>query len=309
MLEKINKFFMNPATAIVKIHRHWDLKWMPDSMFLNLYYKAIFGEDLNLKNPITFNEKLQWLKLYDRRSEYTIMADKYAVKQYVADKIGSEYIIPTLGVWNHFDDIDFEKLPNQFVLKCTHDSGGLVICRDKSKLDLKAARKKIETCLKRNYFWQAREWPYKHIKPQVLAEMYMEDESEKELKDYKVFNFLGEPKLIQVDFDRFVGHKRNLYTPTWKLINAEIGYPSDKTHEIARPEKLEEMLEMASKLSIGMPHIRTDFYSIRDRIYFGELTLYHAGGFAQFKPKEFGEKLGKWICIDEVRGGGNSIQR
>lgn len=303
MLEKINRFFSNPAIAMIKIHRYLDLKWMPDRMFLNLYYKAVFGKNLNLKNPTTFNEKLQWLKLYDRRPEYMTMVDKYAAKQYVADKIGSEHIIPTLGIWNHFDDIDFEKLPNQFVLKCTHDSGGLVICKDKSKLDLKEARKKIEDCLKRNYFWQAREWPYKDIKPRILGEIYMEDESGKELKDYKVFNFSGVPKLIQVDFDRFVGHKRNLYSPAWELIDAEIGYPSDKMHEIARPERLEEMLEMAKKLSIGMPYIRTDFYSIHDHIYFGELTLYHAGGFAQFKPEEFGEKLGNWIYINDVRGG------
>lgn len=173
-----------------------------DEKFLKRKYKLILGHSLNLKNPTLFSEKLQWLKLHDRKPIYTTMVDKYEAKKYVANIIGEQYIIPTLGVWDKFEDIDFNKLPNQFVLKCTHDSGGLVICRDKRKFDVKAAKKKINRSLKRNYFWQGREWPYKNVKPRVIAEKYMEDAQSGELKDYKFFCFNGMPKFMYISNDR-----------------------------------------------------------------------------------------------------------
>lgn len=272
-------------------------KHLNDEDFLRKKFKLYAGKDLNLSDPITFNEKLQWLKLHDHNPEYTTMVDKYAAKKWVADRIGKEYIIPTLGVWDHFDDIDFDTLPDQFVLKCTHDSGGLVICTDKSHLDVEAARDKLTECLKRNYYWAGREWPYKNVPPRIIAEKYMTDESGIELKDYKIFNFDGEPKLIQVDYDRFVEHKRNLYTTDWKYIEAAIQYPTDPDHQIDRPKQLEKILDLARKLSVGFPHVRTDFYCIDDRIYFGELTFYHGSGFETFTPESIGEEMGKWLKL------------
>ena len=164
-------------------------KFMSDEAYLKFMYKLKMKRKLNLSDPQTFNEKLQWLKIYDRKPEYTTMVDKYEAKKYVADIIGEEYIIPTLGVWDRFEDIDFDELPDQFVLKCTHDSGGLVICRDKSKLDLKAAKKKINKSLKRNYYWIGREWPYKNVRPRIIAEKFMTDPTSDDLQDYKFFFF------------------------------------------------------------------------------------------------------------------------
>lgn len=266
---------------------------IPDKQYLKLMYWARTGRKLNLENPKTFNEKLQWMKLYYHRPEYSMMVDKYEVKKYVAGLIGEEYIIPTIGVWDHFDDIDFDTLPDQFVLKCTHDSGGLVICTDKKHLDMENAKRKIEKSLASNYFFHGREWPYKNVKPRIIAEKYMTDESGVELKDYKVFNFDGVPKIIQVDYDRFIGHKRNLYTTDWEYINAEIEFPTDADHIIEKPQKLEEMLMLARKLSAGMPHVRTDFYSIKDRLYFGELTFCHGSGFEHFVPDSFETEMGE----------------
>jgi hypothetical protein len=255
------------------------------------------GEKLNLKEPKTFNEKIQWLKLHDRRQEYTQLVDKYEVKKIVAEKIGEQYIIPTLGVWNHFDEINFDALPNQFVLKCTHDSGSIVIVKDKAQLNKAEARKILEEGLGRNYYYSGREWPYKNVKPRIIAEKYMIDESGIELKDYKVFNFDGVPKFIQVDFGRFTEHKRNLYTLDWEYIDAAIKFPNDREEIIEKPEKLEEMLFLSKKLSYGMPHVRTDFYSINDRIYFGELTFYHGSGFEKFTPDRFGEVVGSYLKL------------
>ncbi len=278
------------------------LHYLSDEEFLKRKYRLTMGHDLDLEDPKTFNEKLQWLKLYDRKPEYTTMVDKFSAKSWVEERIGKEYLIPTLGVWDHFDDIDFDKLPNQFVLKCTHDSGGLVIVKDKATLDISKAKKKIESCLKRNFYWMGREWPYKNVAPRIIAEQYMTDESGIELKDYKIFNFSGEPKLIEVDYDRFVAHKRNLYTTDWQYIEAAIQYHADPTRRIERPKQLEKMMELARTLSAGIPHVRTDFYCIDDRIYFGELTFYHESGFGKFTPESFDEEMGKWISLPT--GGG-----
>ena len=271
-------------------------KW-PDEKFLKMKYRIVTGKELHLECPESFNEKLQWLKLHDRNPCYVAMVDKYAVKGYVAGKVGKKYIIPTLGVWERFEEIDFNKLPKQFVLKCTHDSGGVVICKDKEKLDLRYAKMKLNRSLKRNYFYEGREWPYKNVPPRIIAEQYMEDESGKELKDYKIFCFDGEPKLIQVDFGRFDVHRRNLYTTDWEYIDASIKYPKDPNTQIPRPAGLGEMLEAAAKLSEGIPHVRVDLYSINEKIYFGELTLYHGGGMEKFTPEELGRQMGGWIKL------------
>lgn len=277
------------------------LKLLPDYIFLQIKYRYKFNKKLDLKKPQTFNEKLQWLKLYDRNPEYTKMVDKYEAKKYVANIIGEEYIIPTLGVYNKFEDINFATLPNQFVIKCTHDSGGLIICKDKTKLNIKEARKKINKSLKRNYFYTGREWPYKNVKPRIIAEQYMVDESGTELKDYKIFNFNGIPQFIQVDFNRFKGHQRKLYSTDWKELDFNLVYSINKNVKISKPEKLKEILKLAKKLSINHSFIRTDFYVINDKIYFGELTFFPEAGFGKFIPEEWDEKLGNILELPKEK--------
>lgn len=270
---------------------------MPDKLCLKYLFYCKFWYSLNLKNPKTFNEKIQRLKLYDRNPNYTNMVDKYKAKKYVADIIWEEYIIPTLWVYDTFDDIDFDKLPNEFVLKCNHDSWTVVICKDKRTFDIQAAKKKINERLKFNYYYLWRERPYKNIKPRIIAEKYMVDESGVELKDYKVFCFNWEPKIIQVDYDRFTGHKRNIYDLSWKILPFEILYPSDKSHKIKKPDCLEEMINLAKKLSKDIPHVRVDFYVIRSKIYFWEMTFYHGWWFEDFRPKEYDYKFWNWINL------------
>ena len=274
---------------------------LPDKLYLEMLYQVRMGEKLDLKNPNNFDEKLQWLKLYDRKPEYTIMADKYEVRKYVEEKLGESYLIPLLGVWDSVDDIDFSMLPEQYVLQCTHDSGSVLICKEKNTFDIQSAKQKLEKTLRTNYFYPSREWPYKNIHPRIIAEKYMTDESHVELKDYKIYTFGGEPYLIQVDFGRFVEHKRNLYTTDWQYIDEEIEYPKDPSVQIEKPESLGEMLECSRKLAEGTVSLRTDFYSINDRIYFGEITFYQEAGFAHFSSEEFSRKLGEMIVLPQSK--------
>lgn len=275
------------------------MNWMPDEMYLKLRFWVNIGKRLNLKNPQTFNEKLQWLKLYDRNSEYTKMVDKYEVREYIKEKIGEEYLIPLLGVWDKFDDINFDLLPNQFVLKCTHDSGGLIICKDKSQLDIKAARKKINKCLKRNFYYLTREWPYKNVRPRIVAEKFMVDESGKTPRDYKVHNFNGEPEFVLVCDGRFDknGMKEDFYDVRWK--HMDIKRPGNKNSEILhkKPQNFEKMLSYSKFLSKGIPFVRNDFYEIEGKIYFGEITFFPASGFKNFEPEEWDFKFGKMIKL------------
>ena len=273
--------------------------WMTDRLYLEWLYEVRMGAKLHLDHPETFNEKLNWLKLYDRRDEYTRMADKYEVRQYIAEQIGEEYLIPLLGVWESAEAIDINSLPEQFVLKCTHDSASVIICRDKSTFDWNAAKEKLSKSLGINYFYPSREWPYKNIKPRIIAEQYMVDESGTELKDYKIYNFGGKPELIQVDFGRFVHHERNLYDLDWNYIDEQIEYPKNPKVSIERPEHLELMLELAAKLSKEIPSVRTDFYSINGRIYFGEITFYQEAGFAHFSSEKYDRYLGSLIRLPE----------
>lgn len=272
---------------------------VPDKLYLSLQYKTIFGETINWKNPTTFNEKLQWLKLNHRKQEYVKLVDKYAVKDYVSHIIGKEYIVPTLGVWDRFEDIDFATLPNQFALKCTHDSGSVVICQDKEKFDLVSARKKLKKGLKRNLFWHGREWPYKFVQPRIIAEKYLQDtENIGGLKDYKFFCFDGRVKCFKVDFDRFVQHRANYYDRNKKLLLfGEEVYPPNFDYHIEMPKNIDKMIELAEQLSKGQPFVRIDFYDVDEKIYFGEITFFPAAGFGRFIPKQWDEILGSWIKI------------
>lgn len=275
----------------------WAIK--DDATFLKIKYRLKVGKKLDLNNPQSYNEKLQWLKVNYRRPEYTTMVDKYQAKEYVAEIIGKEYIIPTLGVWDRFEEINFEELPDQFVLKCTHDSGGLIICKDKSKLDLEAAKKKINKSLKMNFYLEGREYPYKNVIPRIIAEKYMVDESGVELKDYKIFCFNGKAKCIQLDFGRYSTHQRNMYSVDWKPLGFSLCYPSDYSKVFEKPKNLEHMIEIAEKLSTGIPHVRVDLYNINGQIYFGELTFFHGSGFEKFDPEEWNYKFGDWLELPE----------
>lgn len=270
---------------------------MPDKWYIQMYYFAHYKKFCNLKNPITYNEKLNWLKLHDHNPLYTTLVDKYEAKEYVARVIGSEYIIPTLGVWDSFDEIDFDKLPGQFVLKCTHDSEGLVIVKDKNRLDKKAAKEKIETALKQNFYYIGREWPYKNVKPRIIAEQYMEDHVDGELRDYKFFCFDGEPKVMFIASDRASGHvKFDYYDLQFNHLDIKQKYPHAQK-ALRKPVTFEKMIEFSKVLSKGYPHVRVDFYEVDGHLYFGELTFYHFSGFMPFEPDRWDKMFGDWLKL------------
>ncbi len=273
------------------------LRFLPDKAYIQLYYFIQFKKFCNLKNPKTYNEKLNYLKLNDRKQEYTKMVDKYEVKKYIESLIGKEYVIHTLGVWNNFDEIDFDKLPNQFVLKCTHDSEGIVIVKDKSKLNKHEARNKISNALKYNFFYIGREWPYKNITPKIIAEEYIEDETNGELRDYKFFCFDGEPKALFIATDRITGNtKFDYYDINFNHLNIRQHYPNSNK-DIKKPKNFEKMIELSKIISKNMKHVRVDFYEANGKLYFGEITFYHFSGFQPFIPNEWDEIFGNWINL------------
>ena len=282
--------------VLSKINQIGLLNWIPDKQYLKIKYRLKMGKKLNLENPQTYNEKLQWLKLYDRNPIYSKLVDKYEVREIIRKKIGEEYLIPLLGVYEKFNQINFESLPNQFVIKTTHDCGGIVICKDKSKFNQKEAQKKIEHHLRKNYYYMHREWPYKKVKPRIIIEKYMVDESRTELKDYKFFCFDGEPKLMFVATDRGVDTRFNFYDMNFKQINLQQHY-KNSNKEIDRPKNFDTMISIAKKLSENLPHIRVDLYDVNGHIYFGELTLYHFSGFEKFYPEEYDLILGKELKL------------
>lgn len=276
--------------------------WMDDKNYLKKEYYSILGKELNLDNPKTFNEKLQWLKLYDRKDIYTTMVDKAEVKKFVADTIGEQYVIPTLGVYDRFDDIDFDELPNQFVMKCTHDSGGLVICKDKASLDIKQARKRINRFLKRKYFYIHREWPYKNVKPRIIVEKYMEDSRDGELRDYKLFCFNGKFHMMFIATNRQGNGDTyfDFFDKDFKHLPFTNGHPNAPKLP-HKPANFSKMVKMAEKLSKNIPHVRVDFYDVNGKVYFGEMTFFHWSGFVSFDPPEWDKKLGELINLDLVK--------
>lgn len=297
----IQRYLRKPRKLIRTLGNKGYFNWMDDKTYLKLVYWGETKQKLDLDNPVTFNEKIQWLKLYDRNMEYSKYADKYEVRKFVKDKIGENYLIPLIGVYNNVGEIKWSDLPNKFVIKCTHGSGSNIICNNKSNLDINKSIDKINIWMKKNWYWFGREWSYKNIKPRIICEKYMVDESQVELKDYKIFCFDGKPQLIEVDFNRFVQHKRNIYTTKWEFVDANIRYPNDSSIKIEKPSNLEKMLELATKLSENIPQVRVDFYSIKDNIYFGEMTFYHGSGFEEFEPKSLGVKMGQWIKLNKEK--------
>lgn len=268
--------------------------YVPDKLYLKLFYRYAMGENLNLKNPQTFNEKLQWLKLYDRNPLYTKLVDKYEVREYIKEKIGEEYLIPLLGVWDNVEEINFDELPNRFVLKTTHDSGGVVICKDKRTFDVEEAKKFLSEHLQKNFYYVGREWPYKNVKPRIIAEKYLDFD----IKDYKFMCFNGKTKCSFVCSERHTdGLKVTFFDIGWNKLPFERVYPcSDDI--LDKPKTYDKMLELSEILSAHIPFVRVDFYEIGNKIYFGELTFYPGNGLESFNPKEWDYKLGDMINLD-----------
>lgn len=272
---------------------------LPDKLYLSLLYRTKLGKKLDWQNPKTFNEKLQWLKVYDRRPEYTIYVDKFAVRDYVAKVIGEEYLIPLIGVWDSIEEIDFAKLPDCFVLKCNHDSGRVCICKDKSTFDITFAKNKLKRSLEKDYYIKGREWPYKNVQRKIIAERYMIDDSTSDggLKDYKFMCFNGRVECSLVCTDRFndSGLRITWFDRNWNVLPFERPkHPSIK-EGLPKPKCYDEMICLAEKLSKNIPFVRVDFYEIKGKVYFGELTFYPGSGFEEFTPRSADEWLGSFI--------------
>ena len=275
---------------------------IPDRIYLQIVYFRHFKKFIDFDNPKTFNEKIQWLKLNYRKEEYTNLVDKYRVKQYITKLIGEEYVIPTLGVWKNVDDIDFKSLPEKFVLKCNNDSGGIVICKNKKDFDEVKAKSFLKERLKNNGYWYGREWPYKNVKPCIIAEKYMEDSISKDLKDYKFFCFNGSMEFFDIDIDRFIEHRSNYYDRNGNFLPFGKTYcPPDYTKKIEMPKNLDKMIELAETISHNTVLSRIDFYEIDGQVYFGEITFYPGSGFSPFTDEKWDYKLGDMIALPNIK--------
>ena len=276
-------------------------RWIPDEPYIKIMYRLAMGKKLNLDNPLTYNEKLQWLKLYDRNPDYVMMVDKYRVRDYIAEKIGSEHLIPLLGVWKRADDIDFDSLPNQFVLKCNHDSGSVIICTDKSKFDKKSAVRKLARALKGSGYWYGREWPYKDVPPRVIAEKYMVDDSGVELKDYKFMCFNGRHLCTFTVTERFSkeGLKVTFFDKNWQKMPFERHYPASN-QEIQKPKHYCDMVRWAELLSKNIPFARIDFYEAEGKVFLGEITFFPGNGTEEFTPESWDRILGDWLQLPSI---------
>lgn len=274
--------------------------WANDRICAERWLKEQVGYEPDLDHPRTFNEKLQWLKLNDRNPRYTQLVDKYAVKEYVAEVIGEKYVIPTLGIWDDPEQIDFDILPNQFVLKCTHDSGSSILCRDKMNFDCVRAKEKLRENLGRNYYYIGREWPYKNVRPQILCEKYIGTYPNEELPDYKIMCFNGQAKCSFVCSERFSddGLKVTFFDMDWNVMPFERHYPKSKA-PIEKPRNYHKMIELAEKLAYGLTFVRVDFYEVEGDLYFGELTFYPGNGLEEFRPTEWDGILGDWLRIPQ----------
>ena len=275
---------------------------IPDRIYLQIVYFRHFKKFIDFDNPKTFNEKIQWLKLNYRKEEYTNLVDKYRVKQYITKLIGEEYVIPTLGVWKNVDDIDFKSLPEKFVLKCNNDSGGIVICKNKKDFDEAKAKSFLKERLKNNGYWYGREWPYKNVKPCIIAEKYMEDSISKDIKDYKFFCFNGSMEFFDIDIDRFIEHRSNYYDRNGNFLPFGKKYcPPDYTKKIEMPKNLGKMIELAETISHNTVLSRIDLYEIDGQVYFGEITFYPGSGFSPFTDEKWDYKLGDMIDLPNIK--------
>ncbi len=299
MIKKIKAAIKNPSKILIRIFRFKVFSIIPDGLFLKIMYRLYIGKKLNLEDPKTFCEKLQWLKLNDRKSEYSIYVDKYAVRSYIAKTIGEEYLIPMIAVYDNVDDIQWEYLPNRFVLKCTHGSNSNIICTDKNQLNINDSRNKLKKWLKQNWFWYGREWPYKNVKPGIICEEFISNNNEPP-EDYKVMCFNGKAKFIQVHLHRFSSnYVCDNYDTKWNkmtLSKKKCGLPNSNLM-IPKPAFLEQMICLSEHLSRDMYHTRIDWYIVGDKLYFGEITFYSGSGFSQYDNVADNLLLGSWISI------------
>lgn len=274
------------------------LGFLPDKLFLSLRFRCKMGYWINWKNPSTYNEKLQWLKLYNRKDEYSRLVDKYEVKKYVQKIVGEDYVIPTLGVWDNAEDIDITNLPDQFVLKTTHSGGntGVVICKDKTHFDLEGAKRKLDASLGQSIYRGLREWPYKNVKPRIMAEAYITDNIHASLLDYKFYCFDGEPKAVVIATGRNENLCFDYFDMNFNHLPFEQGGPNSP-NLIDKPQNMEKMIELVKTLSKGIPHVRMDLYEVNSQIYFGEYTFFDSSGMAKFNPIEWDYKFGSYIQL------------
>lgn len=296
MMRKLVKAIRNPNLVaqwlLSKCRKLWSAK-----TYLSILFKLKIGKAINWQHPQGFNEKLNWLKVYHRRDLYTRLADKYAVKEYVKQLIGEEYVVPTYGCYDHFEDIDFNKLPNAFVLKATHDSSGAVVCTDKSTFNMEETRRKYNRLLKRNWYWHCCEWPYKNIKPRLLIDAYLNDDTGATLRDYKFMCFNGEPKVMYCTVkDKYI--YENFYDMNFQPMAISHGYDRHQP-EFEKPAAFEKMKELARTLSAGIPFVRVDFFYVQGKIYFGEYTFYDWGGMKPFVDKKWDKLLGDWLQLPD----------
>ena len=298
MFKQILNYAKHPSDLLKDLDNHHIIK-INDKTYLKIRYKRRTGKKLNLRHPKTFNEKLQWLKLYDHNQKYTKMADKYEAKKYVQKIIGKKYIIPTIGIYDDFDEINFNKLPKKFVIKCTHDSGGLIICKDKKTLNISQARKKINKSLRKNYYYSGREWPYKNIKPRIIVEKFIEDDTIDDLRDYKFMCFNGEPQYVYITVknDNIF---EDYYDMDFKPVNIKHGFPRSNIN-FQKPALFEKMKDIARRLSKDIPFLRVDLHYVNGEILFGEMTFYDWAGFMPFETDEQDKKFGSLIKLPKRR--------
>lgn len=275
---------------------------LPDRVFIKKIYMKRMGKTINLRNPKTFCEKENWLKLFDRKDIYTEMVDKYAVRKYIKEKIGEEYLVPLLGVWNNANDIDFSKLPQKFVLKCNHNSD-VIVCLDKSMLDINKTCENLNAQLEQDYYKHKREWPYKNIERKIICEKFMENSNGERLVDYKIFCFNGEPKFIMVNSNRFGEGSVHvdMYDMEWNYMHMQDGHYPNAGDVFERPECFKEMCQIAKLLSSNIPFVRVDFNYWDNKLYFGELTFFHSAGLESFMPEEWDLTLGTWLQLPKKR--------
>lgn len=268
-----------------------------DKEYLKIRYKEQTGKKLNINNPVLYNEKLQWLKLYDRKPIYTDMVDKYEAKSFIKKTVGDRYVIKTIGIYDKFDDINFDSLPKKFVMKCTHNSGGVIICSDKSELDIDATRESINEFLKVNHYLRGREWPYKNVKPRIIIEELLENNDGSETIEYNFFCFDGKPKIVMTCHgDKRIKRYNDFYDIDFHKINLKCNYDNSDIID-KKPHNYDEMLKISRKLSQNIPHLRVDLYLCNNKIYVGELTFFHWSGFGKFTPGEWDKKLGDMIKL------------
>lgn len=306
-MNKLKRIADNPYILFGYLNKFIDFRFLPDKVFLKLKYRASFNEKLNLNNPTTYNQKLQWLKLHDRNPLYVKLVDKYEVRNYVKNVIGEKYLIPLIKLYSTYEEFETMKIsdfPDQFVIKCTHDSGSVIICKDKNNFDFENAKLKIKKSLKKNQYYKCREWPYKNVPPRIVIEQYLKDiDSQHGLLDYKIFCFDGEPKFLYIASDREKGPKEakvDFYDFDFNKLNVRLSNHPSSSYLFKKPKCFDEIISISRKLSKDMPQVRLDFYVIDNKILFGEFTFFNGGGFVPFVPSNYDSIFGKYINISNV---------